>query len=141
FTGDAQEELQNGALSIAPHSRTPADLAAVIQACDAVVAHRLHALIVAYAYRIPHIGLSTNAKLDQFFDMTLRRRYCLSTDEASPDVIAQRVDDALREPIDSATHEALLARARGEIDSLADAIRARASKLKGSPASAPSPAR
>jgi hypothetical protein len=52
----------------APRSTTPRDLAMLIGSFDGVVAHRLHAVILAYAYGRPVIGLRWDGKLEAFLD-------------------------------------------------------------------------
>jgi polysaccharide pyruvyl transferase WcaK-like protein len=46
--------------------RTPTELCAVISALDVLVAHRLHAVIAAYSYGVPALGLSWDRKLLSF---------------------------------------------------------------------------
>ena len=48
---------------------TPRELAHVIAGCSAVIAHRLHACIVAYSYQRPVVGLGWDSKLQSFFTL------------------------------------------------------------------------
>lgn len=63
-----------------PRPQTVEDLVGIITRCEAVVATRLHAAIIAYAYEIPFVGLVWNPKQrffgesiglpDRFFDVS-----------------------------------------------------------------------
>ncbi|HWW04760.1 polysaccharide pyruvyl transferase family protein [Collimonas sp.] len=64
----------NTVLSL-PRPDLPAQLVANIANCDCIVAHRLHANIVAYALDIPSIGLSWDSKIKSFFKQTGRDRF------------------------------------------------------------------
>ncbi|WP_188080149.1 polysaccharide pyruvyl transferase family protein [Neorhizobium sp. P12A] len=52
--------------------RTPKELCAVISGLDVLIAHRLHAIIAAYSYGVPALGLSWDRKL-RFFLMSVSR--------------------------------------------------------------------
>lgn len=54
-------------LEICPPPVTGRDLALIIAGCRAVIAHRLHACIVAYGLERPIIGLTWDQKLNAFF--------------------------------------------------------------------------
>lgn len=58
------EKVQNVYCFPQPH--TVADLVAAITRCEAVIATRLHAAVIAYAYEIPFVGLIWNSK-QRFF--------------------------------------------------------------------------
>lgn len=58
-----------------PRANAPAQLVANIRACDYIIAHRLHASIVAYALDIPAIGLNWDAKVKSFFELIGRSRF------------------------------------------------------------------
>ena len=45
----------------------PSDLAMCIAKYDGIIAHRLHANIVAFSYAIPHVGLAWDSKMHGFF--------------------------------------------------------------------------
>lgn len=55
-----------GLVEMAPRPATGAELAQIIAGCHAVVAHRLHACIVAYTLGRPFVGLAWDSKLDGF---------------------------------------------------------------------------
>jgi len=58
-----------------PRPGTPSQLVANIGRCDCIIAHRLHANIVAYALDIPSIGLNWDSKVQSFFELTGRGRF------------------------------------------------------------------
>ena len=62
-------------LTRAPDCRTPREFAELVGSFDAVIAHRLHACILAYSYRVAHVGLSWDPKLAAFFANVGRSRY------------------------------------------------------------------
>jgi polysaccharide pyruvyl transferase WcaK-like protein len=62
-------------LTRTPDCKTPQELAELIGSFDAVIAHRMHACILAYSYRVVHIGLSWDSKLAAFFANVGRSQY------------------------------------------------------------------
>jgi len=58
-----------------PRPGVPSQLVANIGQCDCIIAHRLHANIVAYALDIPSIGLNWDSKVQSFFELTGRGRF------------------------------------------------------------------
>lgn len=57
---------ENTAKILCPRPQTVAELVSIITQCEAVIATRLHAGIIAYAYDIPFVGLVWNQK-QRFF--------------------------------------------------------------------------
>jgi len=55
--------------------RYPDELVSLISACSCIVAHRLHANIVAYGLNIPSIGMNWDKKVASFFELTGRTHY------------------------------------------------------------------
>ena len=89
----------SGHLSVPDHPETPRELSLLIGGCRAVVAHRLHACIVAHSYGRPTIGLSWDSKLGSFFHQMKRSAYILDTQDISPEEIAETLDRALTEGV------------------------------------------
>ncbi len=106
-------------IQVAPQSRTPKDLVALIRNCDGVVSHRLNVCIIAYSCRVPHVGLSLNAELDSFFEVIDRRDFVLGPDNVQPDDIASAIARAGEASIDNNAHAAIVARVESEFDALA----------------------
>lgn len=61
--------LRAGQVIVPEQPQTPTELARIIGVCGAVIAHRLHACIVAYSYQRPVVGLGWDSKLQSFFDL------------------------------------------------------------------------
>lgn len=57
-----------GAVETAPVPDRPEALARLVGGCSAVIAHRLHACIVAVSYGRPVVGLGWDRKVESFFD-------------------------------------------------------------------------
>lgn len=79
FTNGAPEDevVLRGIKSIFPNSSQvkfaerpiiPADLVRIIRCCEKIVAHRLHACIVATSIGVPVIGLAWDKKLSSYFE-------------------------------------------------------------------------
>lgn len=66
-------------LSLSDRPKTPKKLAHLISSFDAVIAHRLHASVVAYSYGIPHVGLGWDSKMEGFFEATRREKFLISS--------------------------------------------------------------
>lgn len=75
-------------LRLQPRSRSPKDLAAFVADCDAIVAHRLHACILAFAYGIPHAGFCWDSKVLAFFRQRGREELALPFTIAGIDQLA-----------------------------------------------------
>lgn len=119
FKATLQAQLRGIAgVSFAPHFREPKELVHFIAGLDTVVAHRLHACIVAYAYRIPAIGLTWDRKLDHFFRLTDRMGYLLNPNEASPLELVELVGGGLADPPDEDIHKRCVNDCRQSIASL-----------------------
>ena len=67
-----------------PRPALPSQLVTNISRCDSIIAHRLHANIVAYSLYIPSIGLSWDSKVRSFFSLTGRDDFFMR--ESIPDV-------------------------------------------------------
>lgn len=74
----ALADAADASVTLAEHPRTPKALAHQIASYDTIVAHRLHASVVAYAYGIPHVGLGWDSKMEGFFEATGRERFLIS---------------------------------------------------------------
>jgi len=112
----------NPSVSRMPRFLTPGDLARFIATLDCVVAHRLHACIAAYSYRIPAIGLAWDRKLRSFFELIGRVRYVVDCEEYDAAQIRAMVNVAFDDPPDPAEHAAILARSRQGIAELAQSL-------------------
>lgn len=67
-----------------PVQRTPTELCAIISSLDVLVAYRMHAIIAAYSYGVPAIGLAWDRKLRSFMASVGRENYLCDVTRASP---------------------------------------------------------
>lgn len=81
-------------VKVAPKAIKPSELVKQIVSADLLIAHRLHANILAYAYGVPGIGLSWDRKLTSFFEANGRTKY-LVCNEADVDRIPAMVEELL----------------------------------------------
>lgn len=121
-----RERLEGGTssvgISFAGRCEAPRQLAELIAGCDAIVAHRLHACIIAYAYGRPALGLRWDAKLDAFFDGIGHGGDVLAFDAATAGDIAANMERLLARGIDEAERQRVIAQTRAGIDALANAL-------------------
>jgi polysaccharide pyruvyl transferase WcaK-like protein len=115
----------HGTLRRAHRCSTPAALAHLIQDLDVVIAHRLHACILAYAYSIPHIGLAWDPKLADFFSYTGRMEFLAPFNERTVEHIPTLVERAQLAGIDSSKHQAVIQEASRSTRSLASSLQQR----------------
>lgn len=113
--------IASGFLTAAPRPRQPTELLDILQPLSAIVAHRLHANIVAYSFRIPHVGLGWDSKVESFFRSVGRDRFLAHGDQG-PYEIAACVRAAVAEGIDPARHAHQLEQARKGIDRLLEKL-------------------
>lgn len=86
-------------VTVAPRPRTPRDLVRIVAGLDVLVAHRLHACIVAYALDVPAIGLTWDAKVRSFFASTGREEFVSDTlDPAAIIALVERAAAGYDEP-------------------------------------------
>jgi polysaccharide pyruvyl transferase WcaK-like protein len=106
-------------VDVAPDFVTPGELARFVSQFDCVLAHRLHACIVAYSYGIPTVGFAWDKKLQSFFQQTSRDRFVIDPREISPMDLGDLALDAIAQGIDAPTHEHLLKETTSAIHTLA----------------------
>lgn len=76
--------------------QVPADLVGVIAACDGLIAHRLHASIVAYGLGVPSVGLDWDSKIGRFYAEVGRGE--LATTSSDPTVACDALVRAMSDP-------------------------------------------
>lgn len=109
-----------GAVRAASRPALPEELVALIAGASAVVAHRLHACIVAYSLARPHVGLGWDMKVESFFESVGRTRYFLRGAETNVERTVALVTGAIAEGIDPEAHARHLAGAKLAVARLAD---------------------
>lgn len=111
--------IADGRLTRHAPFQDPRALAHAISAHDAIIAHRLHASIIAYAYRVPAVGLGWDQKVQSFYAATGRADHCIADSGASAAQICAQLDRARADGIDPAHHDRIRAKAaRGIADLL-----------------------
>lgn len=118
-------------VEVSPRPRDPEALCRLIGGLNAVIAHRLHANIVAFSYGVPHIGLKWDAKVDAFFDKVGRTPWLASAASLEPTEAVDRVKRLLEAPISDAQRAAVTEEAMADIARLADDL-SRAAAFAGS---------
>ncbi|MCL4765101.1 MAG: polysaccharide pyruvyl transferase family protein [Hyphomicrobiaceae bacterium] len=109
-------------IRLAARQERPQALARLIADCDAIVAHRLHAAILAFAYRVPMIGLRWDDKLASFLASVGMADRLVSFDDATAGNIERLVARALSEGIAAEAHARVVAETEAGIDGLLAAL-------------------
>jgi len=104
--------IANRTIRCADPPETPAALASILASCAAVVAHRMHACIVAYSYGVPVVGLGWDRKMDSFLASVDRSDWLVGSEQASAPQVADLVGAALAAGVDPVVHARVLAEAR-----------------------------
>lgn len=107
-----------GAISTARHPGTPGELVSAIMGMRAIVAHRLHASIVAYSAGVPHVGLGWDDKVRGFFEAVDRGGFFADGSMATPERLAGLVDLSLKTAWDAGSRERITGFARSSIVSM-----------------------
>jgi len=107
---------RTGAVSVAPRPTTPAELVATIAQLKAVIAHRLHACIVAYSYGRPVVGLGWDQKLQSFFALVGDLDLFIEKPDVSGEQVASAGISAMRRGIPEEIHQDLTRQALAGIE-------------------------
>lgn len=99
-------------IEVVARPERPADLAAVLRDCGVVVAHRMHACIVAWSYRVPVVGLGWDRKVESFLTSVGDEDSFAGGDAAGVTAVADRAEARLATGIDAATHARVLEETR-----------------------------
>jgi hypothetical protein len=83
-----QAPIESGRLTRPERAKTPAALVELIGQADALIAHRLHACVIAYALAIPAVGLAWDSKLEAFFQSVGRADYICPGGLPAADLVA-----------------------------------------------------
>ena len=107
--------LASGQVGTAAPPETPTELAAVVSSCRAIIAHRMHACIIAYGYRIPTVGLGWDRKLESFFASVGEETSFVGGAAATVPQVVACLDAALDRGIPAERHAAVLAETRDAV--------------------------
>ncbi|WP_295808379.1 polysaccharide pyruvyl transferase family protein [uncultured Nitratireductor sp.] len=99
---------------------SPEELVSLLGRFDAVVAHRLHACITAYALGVPPIGLGWDQKVEAFFDLIDREPFFISAHKGSVTSIGERILTTLNEGVDPGKQRRCVQNARMAVAGLAN---------------------
>lgn len=106
-----------------PRPHTPAELVVNIGACDAIVAHRLHANIAAFALKRAHVGIGWDAKLPSFMASVGRGDYMVDDiQDLPPGHLADLVQRAINDPVPEERYDAIIAETLSGIRACAEAL-------------------
>jgi hypothetical protein len=87
---------------------SPRDLAHAISSHDVIVAHRLHASIIAFAYGVPSLGLGWDRKVESFYSLTGREVHCVVDASMTPEYLCHRIIAAKCHPIPDEVRNCLM---------------------------------
>lgn len=110
--------VASGQVRVAPDPVRPAELAHLIGGLKGLIAHRLHATIVGYAYKRPVIGLSWDRKLESFFQSAGLSGNFFGTERQTAAEICDRLETAMAAPWDDAIHDRITGEALDGIGAL-----------------------
>ncbi|MCA0921710.1 polysaccharide pyruvyl transferase family protein [Pseudooceanicola nanhaiensis] len=110
--------VSSGALTMAAVPTRPGGLAHLVAGFDAVVAHRLHACIIAHSYGLPVVGLGWDRKVESFFASVGQEAAFVGAAEAGGASVAEVLEAAMARGIDPDRHARVQAEAWEAIDRL-----------------------
>ncbi len=110
--------IAGGRITCAVPPECPADLAAILSGARGVIAHRLHACIVAYSYGRAMVGLGWDRKLESFFASVDATPFFVGAGQVTPALVAERADAALAAGVDAERHAQVLDETRRAIAAL-----------------------
>ncbi|WP_300394478.1 polysaccharide pyruvyl transferase family protein [Henriciella sp.] len=108
----------SGHIRPAPALTEPRDLAALIAGLDGLIAHRLHANIIAYSYGIPHVGLGWDSKMEGFFGEVGRSDFLVSEARPKAGQVAERLQAAMQLGIDGEKRLSVIETTRTQVNEL-----------------------
>lgn len=120
FLKQVVSKIPESTINIAPSANTPGELAHLIGSFDGLIAHRLHANVIAYSYKVPHVGLGWDSKVPAFFESVGRSKFALAPEEFHTAV--DRLAKALSDGIDETRHAAVLEETDHSILTLAETL-------------------
>lgn len=129
--------FKEGQLRIAPRATTPAELAGLIGKCDCVVSHRVQACILAYAQKIPIVGISLDDhRLKAIFHLIRHPDLLIGSTDAQPpsaEDVAAAARRAIDREIDDDVHAAVIGQVERDLDDLASTLKSAAERSQVDP--------
>lgn len=74
---------------------SPEELLKEINACDGIIAFRLHASIAAFSYKVPAVGLSWNFKVPYFYETVGYGHRAIAPENWQADTVISALDEAM----------------------------------------------
>ncbi|MBS7455869.1 polysaccharide pyruvyl transferase family protein [Coralloluteibacterium stylophorae] len=116
------QEAAPGLVAAEPAFADPDAFAGFVSASAFLMAHRMHACIAAWSYRVPHVGFSWDIKLNSFFESVGRGEWVVDPAELEPAALLALVARGLGEGIDEAGHARVVAEARRDVGAILGAL-------------------
>ncbi len=122
---EIEARIATGHVSIAAPAARPEDLARQIGGYRAVVAHRLHACIVAWSYGRPIVGLGWDRKVQSFFASVQADGFFSDAPDIGGAAVAAMVAAAIAAGVDATLHAEVLAETWAGLDGALGVLTAR----------------
>lgn len=102
-------------IAVAPRPANPAELAGIVKGLELLIAHRLHANILAFAHGIPFVALGWDEKLEAQLELMDRLAFLVPAEQLDSERVVALADAAERSPISAAKRAELAGRVRADI--------------------------
>ncbi|MGO4436734.1 polysaccharide pyruvyl transferase family protein [Rhizobium sp. RAF56] len=101
-----------------PVQRTPDELCAIISGLEVLVAYRLHAIIAAYSFGVPSVGLAWDQKLRSFMQSVHREAFLCDVAVTSAETTIDLLCQTAKEGIPADERERVVRDARSDVQQL-----------------------
>ncbi|WP_426130737.1 polysaccharide pyruvyl transferase family protein [Pararhizobium sp. PWRC1-1] len=115
--------IAGGAISF-PVQHTPTELCEIISSLDVLVAYRMHAVIAAYSFGVPAVGLAWDRKLRSFMMSVNRDEFLCDVAETKASSAVELACRAQSTPISRAEHMQVLSEAWQGVTQLVEVLEA-----------------
>lgn len=102
--------------------QTPIQLAATIASLDVIAAHRMHAIITAYAYEVPAISLAWDTKIEALSDLLGQPANLMDVASSSPREVVDAIFACQAQPIDQDRRSRIVSDARSGVERLCERL-------------------
>ncbi len=113
---------EQGRIRRAPKPGKPEDVVALVNSLDCVIAHRLHANILAYALGRPTVGLGWDEKVESFFRQVQRTQAFVPKERLDPDAVVTLAEQAQSEGLNLDVHRDMVEAARDSLSNLRQTV-------------------
>ncbi len=124
FAQSVVEEMSTSTMRKLPvlmeRALEPEALISQIAQCQAIVAHRLHANIIAYSLGIPSVDLIWDQEVEEFGKITKRCNFYIDPLKLDYHRVSKYINEAIRAGIDPANMSELMASARQSVKTILD---------------------